>query len=178
MVKLLRAMPFLRAGTTSRPRPRKGRRLIQLDLEACVSDVLAVFSDEIGQKEIDFQLVGHGQSKAYGDISIVEQVLAILFDNAMFWLTTVSPPRRLRIELIKEGFVVENSGPPIAAEHQALVFEPHFTTRDDASGMGLTLAQDLLRTIGGELTLLKRKQPVTFRVQLRQGGSGAAQRKA
>lgn len=158
-------------------RPRKGRRLVRLDLEACISDVVAVFSDEIGQKEIDFQLVPNGQSAAYGDVSIVEQVLAILFDNAMFWLTKVSPPRRLRIELLKEGFVVENNGPPITADHRALVFEPHFTTREDASGMGLTLAQDLLRTIGGEVTLLKRKQPVAFRVQLRQAGAGAAQRR-
>lgn len=159
-------------------RPRKGRRLVRLDLEACVSDVAAVFSDEIGQKEIDLQLVPDGQSTAYGDVSIVEQVLAILFDNAMFWLTRVSPPRRLHVEIIKEGFVVENNGPPLAAEHRALVFEPHFTTREDASGMGLTLAQDLLRSIGGEITLLKRKQGVAFRVQLRQAGSAAAQRKA
>lgn len=149
-------------------RPRKGRRLVRLDLEACISDVLAVFSDEIGQREIDFQLVPNSQSTAYGDISIVEQVLAILFDNALFWLTKSSPPRTLRIEITNDGFVVENSGPPIADEHRSLVFEPHFTTREESSGMGLTLARDLVRTIGGEIKLEKRKQPVTFRVSLRQ----------
>ena len=68
-------------------RPRKGRRLVPLDLEACVSDVVAVFSDEIGQSEIDFQFVPNGRVAVYGDISAVEQVLAILFDNAMYWVT-------------------------------------------------------------------------------------------
>ena len=151
-------------------RPRKGRRLVRLDLEACVSDVAAVFSDEIGQREIDFQVVPNGRCAPYGDVSVVEQVLAILFDNAMFWLTRATPPRRLRIEITKQGFVVENSGQPIAPEHRALVFEPHFTTREDASGMGLTLARDLLRAIGGEIDLLKRKRSVALRVQLRRAG--------
>jgi signal transduction histidine kinase len=158
-------------------RPRKGRKLVPLDLEACISDVVAVFSDEIGQKEIDFQLVARCEASAYGDISIIEQVLAILFDNAISWLAQVSPPRRLRIELLEDGFVIENNGPPIAEEHRALVFEPHFTTREEASGMGLTLAQDLLRAIGGHISLVGRRQPVAFRIQLRQAGSGAMQRK-
>ncbi len=149
-------------------RPRKGRRLVQLDLEACISDVVAVFSDEIGQREIDFQVVSNGRSKCYGDVSVIEQVLAILVDNAMFWLTKVEPPRRLRVEIIEDGFLVENNGLPIAPEHRGLVFDPHFTTREDASGMGLTLAQDLLRTIGGEIALQREKRPVTFRVHLRQ----------
>lgn len=151
-------------------RPRKGRRLVPLDLEACVSDVVAVFSDELGQREIDIQVVPISQPVAYGDISVVEQVLAILLDNAMFWLMKGSPPRTLRVETGEEGFVVENSGPPIAAEHRSLVFEPHFTTREDASGMGLTLARDLLRTIGGEIELLKRRKVVAFRVRLPRRG--------
>ena len=157
-------------------RPRKGRRLVQLDLEACVSDVAAVFSDEIGQREIDFQVVREEQLTVFGHISTVEQVLAILFDNAMFWLMKTPSPRRLRIEISQGGFVVANNGPSIAAVHRPLVFEPHFTTRSDATGMGLTLARDLLHTIHGEIELLNRKQ-VAFRVHLARRSSAASSRR-
>jgi C4-dicarboxylate-specific signal transduction histidine kinase len=147
-------------------RPRKGRRLAPLDLEACVSDVVAVFSDEIGQREIDLQVVRDVKSAPYGDVSTIEQVLAMLFDNAMFWLMKRSQPRRLRIEVKADGLTVENNGPPIPSGNRALVFEPHFTTREDASGMGLTLARDLLRSTGGEINLLKRRDGVTFQIVL------------
>lgn len=146
-------------------RPRKGGRLAQVNLKACISDVVSVFSEEIGQREIDLQIIENGHAPLFGHVSVVEQVLAILFDNALYWLGTGPSPRRLRVEVTDSGFTVENNGPPIDPEHRALVFEPHFTTRDDASGMGLTLARDLAHTIGGEIDLLKRKH-VTFNIQL------------
>jgi signal transduction histidine kinase len=137
--------------------------------------VVAVFSDEIGQREIDFQLMPNGSRSAYGDISAVEQVLAILFDNALFWVTKVPPPRRLRVEVERQGFVVSNNGPAIPSGQRTLIFEPHFSTREDASGMGLTLAKDLLRPIGGNIELLARRRGAAFRVQL---PSGATHRSA
>jgi signal transduction histidine kinase len=147
-------------------RPRKGRRLLPLDLESCVQDVVAVFSDEIGHKEVDFRLLLRDKIPAYGDVSIVEQVLALVFDNALFWLTQISPPRLLRVLVDKQGLTVENNGPPIPAEHRPFIFDAHFTTREDASGMGLTLARDLLRPIGGRIGLSGARRGVGFRVDL------------
>jgi signal transduction histidine kinase len=150
-------------------RPRGVRRLGQLDLEACVSDVAGMLSDEIAQRQIDYQFVPNGSSRVLGDLSIVEQVLAILFDNSLFWLEQVQPPRLLRVRILEDGFVLENNGPSIPAAARELVFEPTFTTREDASGMGLTLARDLLRSVGGKINLESRRRGAAFRVNLPTG---------
>jgi signal transduction histidine kinase len=150
-------------------RPRGVRRLGRLDLETCVSDVAAVLTDEIAQRQIDYQFVPNGGSRTLGDLSVVEQVLAMLFDNSLFWLGQAQPPRLLRVNILEDGFLLENNGPPIPAAARKLVFEPHYTTREGAPGMGLTLARDLLRSLGGNIGVVARRKGAAFRVNLPTG---------
>ena len=46
-----------------------------------------------------------------------------------------------------------------------MIYEPGFSTKDGAHGLGLTLVRDLLGTIGGRIRLAKLR-PATFVVQL------------
>jgi signal transduction histidine kinase len=46
--------------------------------------------------------------------------------------------------------VVDN-GPGVAEEHRELVFQPFFTTRAEAAGLGLTVARTLIEGAGGRL---------------------------
>jgi signal transduction histidine kinase len=143
-------------------RPRGGRRLLPVQLEDCVSDVAAIYSDKIGRAQIDFQLVPDGRQSVLSDLCVTEQVLAILFDNAVYWLSKVKPPRTLRATLRGKSLILENNGPAIEKAHASLIFDPHFTTREDASGMGLALARDLLESVGGKLVLKPRRRGATF----------------
>ncbi|KPC97480.1 Sensor histidine kinase GlnK [Geobacillus sp. BCO2] len=60
-------------------------------------------------------------------------------------------------ELIIE---VEDTGPGIAADDIAWIFQPGFTTKYDrrgnpSTGIGLTHARDIAQTLGGHLQLVK-----------------------
>jgi C4-dicarboxylate-specific signal transduction histidine kinase len=101
--------------------------------------------------------VPNGRRPVLADLCVAEQVLAILFDNAVHWLSTTRPPRVLKAKLSGSGLTLENNGPAIRPEHRDLIFEPHFTTREDAAGLGLALARDLLKPIGGCLALRPRR---------------------
>jgi PAS domain S-box-containing protein len=60
---------------------------------------------------------------------------------------------RVRIE-------VEDTGPGIARDVSARIFEPFWTDRGDGQGLGLAVAQGVVSSLGGEL-FLDQSRPVT-----------------
>jgi PAS domain S-box-containing protein len=48
---------------------------------------------------------------------------------------------------------VSNNGPAIPEEEAALIFTPFFTTKKDGSGIGLSMARQIMRLSGGNITL-------------------------
>ncbi|HPK01889.1 MAG TPA: histidine kinase dimerization/phospho-acceptor domain-containing protein [Candidatus Sumerlaeota bacterium] len=60
---------------------------------------------------------------------------------------------------------VHNTGSTIAPADRRRVFEPFFTTRDQATGLGLTYAHQIVSQNGGELTLEVEEDGVRFILQ-------------
>ncbi len=89
-----------------------------------------------------------------GDGDQLTQVLLNLLKNAEEavagggWI-------ELRIKRVGPQVVLEiaDSGPGIAREHRARVFEPYFTTKQGGSGLGLAIAQRICQEHGGRLQL-------------------------
>jgi len=61
----------------------------------------------------------------------------------------------LRIKRVGQQALLEiaDSGPGIAREHRARIFEPYFTTKQGGSGLGLAIAQRICQEHGGRLQL-------------------------
>lgn len=68
-------------------------------------------------------------------------------------------PLALRVE-------VADNGPGIPAEEQSQIFYPLVTSRAAGSGLGLSLAQDLVTAHGGVIDLYSRPGATTFQVVL------------
>lgn len=96
--------------------------------------------------------------RVWGDAARVRQVLINLIGNALKFTEQGSvsvqvsgPPGRLRI-------TVRDTGQGIAPEHIARVFEPFVQAGDGpgsrpGSGLGLTIARELARSMGGDITV-------------------------
>jgi signal transduction histidine kinase len=56
---------------------------------------------------------------------------------------------------------VGDNGPGIADEALAMVFEPFHTTRADGSGLGLSIAREIVEAHGGTLRALSRHEAAT-----------------
>jgi PAS domain S-box-containing protein len=61
---------------------------------------------------------------------------------------------------------IANSGSTIPADCMSRVFEPFFTTKEGGSGLGLSIALQIVRHHGGEITLNSPGNTVEFAVRL------------
>ncbi|SFN11635.1 two-component system, NtrC family, sensor histidine kinase GlrK [Izhakiella capsodis] len=110
--------------------------------------------------------------------TLLSRVLDNLYSNAVhygkqsatIWIHSFEKNQRLFIE-------IANTGRRIPADEQAMIFEPfwqgsaHRKGAVKGSGLGLSIAQDCMRRLQGELRLVERKDAdVCFQIELSAAG--------
>ena len=108
---------------------------------------------------------------AFADESMLTQVLTNLLKNAVQAIGASQEGEiRLRGFVDKRDMVrieVANNGPRIAPEIAEQMFVPFFTTKEEGSGIGLSLSKQMMRLQGGSISLLPyRDEWTTFVVTL------------
>ncbi len=145
---------------------RRGRRVSAHALRELLQPVLEAYKAEFHRRGVAMNLEGPADASATTNAEVAQQVLALLLDNALWWATEQSERAPIiSVRVRAKGFSVSDNGPGVPAHSKTAIFEPHFTTREGAHGLGLTLAKDLLKTVGGRIRLV-RTEPATFVVDL------------
>lgn len=146
----------------------RGRRVSRQQLNEMLLMVLEPYDEEFNRLGVAFDFRGDPTVELKTNREVVQQALANLVDNAIWFASQgdAATPT-VTIKVTKQGFAVSDNGPGIPENHRNAVFEPHFTTRDGAHGLGLTLVRDLLKTVGGRVRLTNLK-PATLSVELKQ----------
>lgn len=107
------------------------------------------------------------------DEKLLSQVILNLLKNAVEVLIiekTVNP--QIGIRLIKNDSSVKiditNNGPQISPEIKEQIFVPFFTTKENGSGIGLSLSKQIVLQMGGDIMLAtgKDQQTTTFSIVL------------
>jgi two-component system sensor kinase FixL len=105
--------------------------------------------------EIRFALT-HDSLVVFGDRVQLQQVILNLLLNALEALTDL-PPGGERLVLIESARVathtaivtVRDTGPGIARERQAAIFEPFITSKPNGLGVGLSIGRTIVEAHGG-----------------------------
>jgi two-component system, NtrC family, C4-dicarboxylate transport sensor histidine kinase DctB len=110
------------------------------------------------------------KTKVIGGRIRLEQVLVNLLQNA-FEALEDSPNPQVRISVTVEAdwvlvHIIDN-GPGLAAEVAKALFTPFTTTKENGLGLGLVIAHDIVRDLGGELTAESTEDGATFIVRLK-----------
>ena len=108
---------------------------------------------------------------AFADESMMTQVMTNLLKNAVQAIGKVEEGEiRLRAYVDAQDIIrieVANNGPKIAPEIAEQMFIPFFTTKEEGSGIGLSLSKQMMRLQGGNVSLLPyRDEWTTFVVTL------------
>jgi C4-dicarboxylate-specific signal transduction histidine kinase len=138
-------------------------RLLQHDLQINEVFVAIEFQDNIPE--------------AHLDSTQLEQILLNVVKNAIDAMNSVPPiTRRLRLTTSFDGnstvlLSVQDSGPGIAVEDRARIFDPLFTTKAGGMGLGLAISFAVLEKHGGKLRLVKSdSNGTTFELAIPVGG--------
>ena len=108
---------------------------------------------------------------AFADESMMTQVVINLLKNAVQAIGgTKEGEIHIRAYVDSQDIVrieVANNGPKIAPEVAEQMFVPFFTTKEEGSGIGLSLSKQMMRLQGGNVSLLPyRDEWTTFVVTL------------
>lgn len=143
--------------------------LAPVNLGALTQDVATLFL--AGRAEIRHEVSADPPDLvAHVDAGLVEQALINLVRNA---LQAVEGQADARIEIAarvgdrsRVHLSVTDNGPGIPAEALSRVFVPFFTTRDEGSGVGLALCQQIARVHGGRIEVASRPGCTTLTLVL------------
>ena len=102
------------------------------------------------------------------DPALIQQVVLNLLLNG---IQAISKEGAVEVNLAREGanalIVVKDNGKGIAPEALPKIFKPFFTTRKEGTGLGLSLANGIVRSHGGTIEARSALGEGTqFRIQL------------
>lgn len=122
-----------------------------------------VFRRKLKKFNISLKLVNNGGFNVYARYGAVNQVLANLFTNSIYWVDTItSGKKRIVIKInTKHRFLVfADSGPGI---HQAILpylFEPGYSMKIPPSGLGLYICKYYMRSMKGDIYIAPEKEKI------------------
>ncbi len=146
------------------PKPKKAR----MNLKDAVQKVIKIFDSEFILKNIQIQTNIYDLN-ANADEQMIERVLRNLITNAIFAVENTEI-KTISIRFLEQSnrtiIQIEDSGEGIKPEIINKIFLPFFTTRQNGSGIGLTLSKSIIDAHKGYLTFKNREQGSVFEIWL------------
>jgi len=129
--------------------------LVKIDAKAMLDDVILLMGTIMKDKAIVLEyLTPEKPIEFWGDTEQLEQVLINLIKNAIEALVDVVD-KKIIIQLESREasviFRVRDSGPGVPMELRDQIFIPFYTTKEEGSGIGLSLCRQIIYQHGGSL---------------------------
>jgi signal transduction histidine kinase len=153
---------------------REEIELAKFDLNDVIADALRILSPEAKKREIALNAAGIRRSlPVRADPLHLQQVILNIAANGMDAMTETTPnSRKMTIETaLTEGAQVEVSiadcGCGIPKEKLESIFATFYTTKQQGTGLGLTIARTIIETYGGKIWAENRAEGgAVFRFRL------------
>jgi signal transduction histidine kinase len=145
----------------------------EVDIHDILQYVLNLMSPQLKKRGIDVQTeIPENLPVVFAVGNQLQQVLINLILNS-FDAMPEGGELQIRVRADKRGVEIflQDSGPGIPDDSLPHIFEPFFSTKDEGSGLGLTVSYNIVTAHGGTLELASTNQPgACFRVYLPIGG--------
>ena len=142
------------------------RRKKIIEIEPVLDKIYQIYQMLLDQKDVRYQKVKVGTSPLIATTTdaVIMQVLINLFDNASYWLDTVSPAEReirVTIDGDRGELIFSDCGPGIDPEDLPYIFEPFYSGKgQEGRGLGLYIARRLLERHDYHIAVAEEEQRV------------------
>ncbi|MCX6237845.1 MAG: HAMP domain-containing sensor histidine kinase [Bacteroidia bacterium] len=151
------------------------RRLIRIpepvfqpfDVDDWMEQLTILFAEQLRSDHIELDIVVEKTlNEIYADKNLINQVVVNLINNAIDALLQIEDQRKILIELSANRdnrviIKISNNGPAIPAEIQEKIFIPFYTTKENGSGIGLSLSRQIMRSLKGSISVVSNDQEDT-----------------
>jgi nitrogen fixation/metabolism regulation signal transduction histidine kinase len=126
---------------------------VRVDFEKVIGELLFMLKPLIESKGIRLKKTFKGQSRLWGDGELIKQVVMNLLLNAL-----EASPEAGTVELILKpvgggvALEIKDQGPGIPADLRERIFDPFFSQKEKGSGLGLSIAANIMQAHGGSIT--------------------------
>ena len=149
--------------------PRVSYATEPVDLNDLASRALGMARPRARTKEVELGLrESTDDLKIRADPLLLREVVTNLLNNA---IDAVSPKGRVDLTTGRRGngspyFSVADNGPGVSEENRHHLFEPHFTTKEGGTGLGLFMSYGVVREHQGQLLFEGNRRGAVFTVVL------------
>jgi C4-dicarboxylate-specific signal transduction histidine kinase len=142
------------APLANRRGPRRKKLCV---LEERIKNCLMILEDEIAGKAVKVSKLRSTTSVAV-DAAEIEAVVLNILNNSLFWLSQNSKNNReiqIKLSTIQDGkrtrVFLHDNGPGVSSDFLGQILTPGFSRKPHGIGMGLTVASEIIASVGGEL---------------------------
>ena len=139
-----------------------------VNISTIVEDCLSVVKSYPGSEEVVFRKSIPENIIFYTDEKLLSQVLINVLKNAFEAVSVTDESnsnRSISVALVLNGNTAEievsNNGTAIPEEIREQIFIPFFTTKDEGSGIGLSLSRQILMKMNGDIFLKRSDERMT-----------------
>jgi two-component system, NtrC family, C4-dicarboxylate transport sensor histidine kinase DctB len=127
---------------------------VRVDLHRAIEAAWAILRPQVKKSQTHLLHSDNEPICVVADTVQLEQVLVNLFANAMHAMEAIEERWIDVSTLYKNGHLIvhiHDNGPGIADENLEQIFSSYFTTRETGLGLGLSISQEIMESMGGRL---------------------------
>jgi signal transduction histidine kinase len=149
--------------------PRVSYAVEPVDLNELITRALGMARPRARAKEVQLALrESPDEVKVRADPLLLREVITNLVNNA---IDAVPANGHVELKAGRRGngwpyFSVADDGPGVSEDHRHRLFEPHFTTKEGGTGLGLFMSYGIVREHQGQLLFEGNRRGAVFTVVL------------
>jgi two-component system, NtrC family, nitrogen regulation sensor histidine kinase NtrY len=144
----------------------------EITVKPWLESILTVMKEDSGSGKIEFSLqVNPSDLPLWGDEKLLGQALINILKNS---IDALNESEKGRIEILasreKEGYVtiqISDNGKGISKEKIDSIFIPFYSTKEGGSGIGLSLARQIMQLHGASIRVSSANEITRFILQFR-----------
>lgn len=143
--------------------------LQQVEIKVFLNQIETLFRPVVEKAGVKFSITVREENSLLIDQDLMQQVIINLLKNALEAVGQQSGSIVLKYAVNEEGqsvLKIIDNGKGIPEEIAEQIFIPFYTTKEDGSGIGLSLARQIVQLHGGSLNFKSNQEGTTFIIKL------------